>query len=156
MRKFLISMLATCALALSMTAVGCEWLEGPTDSSLDSSSSTQTGELRNVTFIKGEGYDFTSNIGAAQGQIPEGTALTFTLDVGAFYTGSPIVYVNEKPVAPLKDGSYSIDVGSDNLTIRAEGVRKDVSNMAGTGAFDDAFVISRPIDLYAMSVYING
>lgn len=156
MRKFLISMLATCALALSMTAVGCEWLETPTDSSLDSSSSsTPTGELRNVTFIKGEGYDFTSNIGKSEGVIPEGTALTFTLDMGAFYTGSPVVYVNEKPVAPLQDGSYSIDVGAEDLTVRAEGVRKDVSNMAGTGAFDDAFVISKPIDLLYIAEQVN-
>ncbi len=156
MRKFLISMLATCAVALSMTAVGCEWLEDPIDSSSESSVSTpQQGETRNVTFIKGEGYGFTSNIGADEGVIPDGNALTFTLDVGAFYTGSPIVYVNDKPVAPLQDGSYSIDVDGEDLTVRAEGVRKDVSNMAGTGAFDDAFVISKPIDLVYIAEQVN-
>lgn len=156
MRKFLISMLATCATILSVTAVGCEWLEEPpVDSSNSSVSTPEQAENRNVTFINGEGYAFTSNLGADTGVIPDGNDLTFTLDVGAFYTGSPIVFVNDTPVAPLSDGSYSIAVDGENLVVRAEGIRKDVSNMAGTGAFDDAFVISKPIDLVYIAEQVN-
>ncbi len=148
MKKLVTAFLFTSALAFSLAAVACSE-DKPTDSSM------QKGELRSVKIEEGEGFSITSNL-SEDNCIPEGSQLTFDVELGAFYTGSPVAYVNDKPVAPSKDGGYSITVGKEDLTVRVEGVRKDISNMAGSGTMDDAFVVTKPIDLLYIAEKVNA
>ena len=164
MRKFLTAILALCACACTVTAVACNDgtqsdLSGSSISASDSSSSLEesssTAENRTVTFEKGEGFTYANANVADGGIIPEGSKLTFSVSLGAFYTGSPIAYVNGKPTAPKQDGTYEIPVGAEDITIRVDGVRKDISNMAGSGTMDDAFVVTKPIDLLHIAEQVN-
>lgn len=183
MRKFLTAFLAFCACACTTLAVACNddtqssndfsgssiSIPNASDSALssdlvdssptaDSSStadSSQANANRTVTFETGEGYTFVNANVMSGGVIPEGSVLTFSISLGAFYTGSPIAYVNDTPTAPKLDGTYEIPVGAEDLTIRVSGVRKDISNMAGSGTMDDAFVVSKPIDLLYIAEQVN-
>ncbi len=172
MRKFLTAFLALCACVCTIATVACdEDTQSSSDlsgssisvsdssggSSSDSSSeeSAQPSENRTVRFEKGEGFTFEGANVADGGVIPEGSVLTFSVALGAFYTGSPIAYVNDTPTAPKVDGTYEITVGAEDITIRVEGVRKDVSNMMGSGTMDDAFVVTKPIDLLYIAEQVN-
>ncbi len=131
-------------------------LEESDSSSLESSVADSSVEAPRhvVTFEKAEGYKILSDVlnGA---EIPEGFQLTFKVDVGAFYTGSPLAYVNDTPVVPNENGEYSVTVEND-VHIRVDGVRKDVSNMAGSGSMEDAFVVTKPIDLLFIAKQVNA
>ena len=179
MRKFLTTLLALCAGVCTTLAVACNddtqsstdfsesSISAPnSDSSIDASStpdssnsednsSSHAAANRTVTFEEGEGYTFVDTNVVDGGVIPEGSMLTFSVSLGAFYTGSPIAYVNDTPTAPKLDGTYEIPVGAEDITIRVEGVRKDISNMSGSGTMDDAFVVTKPIDLLYIAEQVN-
>ena len=153
MKKFLTAFLAVCACSFAATAVACA---KPASGTSENSSSVELGESRTVTFESGEGFTFANANVSSGGAIPEGSTLTFEIELGGFYTGSPIAYVNDLPVAPNADGVYSIAVEGEDLTIRVEGVRKDISNMAGSGTMDDAFLVTKPIDLLYIAQQVNS
>ena len=162
MKKFLITLLAVCACTFAATATACG--ESGTQSSPsnsenssieDSSSEVILGENRVVTFEAGEGFSYANANVVSGGVIPEGSNLTFSIELGGFYTGNPIVYVNDLPVAPNADGQYSIAVGKENIQVRVDGVRKDISNMAGSGTMEDAFLVTKPIDLLYIAEQVN-
>ncbi len=146
MKKFLTAFLFVCACAFTAAAVGC--------GDNKPGNSAGLGEDRKVTFEEGEGFTIQSNL-SDEGVIPEGSQLMFEVELGGFYAGTPIAYVNDKPYAADEEGIFSIPVGDKDMVIRIDGVRKDVSNMQGSGAFDDAFVVSRPIDLVYIAEQVN-
>ncbi len=153
MKKFLAIGLLSCAFALTgVLATACSDEDEP-DSSSSSSSSSVAAQMLGVTFENGEGYEFLSN--ASEDGVPMGSTLAFEIDIGAFYAGNPEVYVNGVLLSPDADGVYSVPNVSEALTIRAEGIRKDVSVMEGSGSFDDAFVVTRPIDLLKIAQEVN-
>ncbi len=142
MKKFLTAILLTCSCALVGVGVACK------DKNKDA-----LGDPRSVTFSSGEGYTFYSN--AVNNTIREGSQFTFEIELGAFYAGNLTAYVNETIVNPDKDGVYSYTVGKEDLSVRVEGVRKDISNMTGSGALEDAYVVSKPIDLIYIAEQVN-
>ncbi len=143
MKRFLTSFLLLCTCACITAAVGCSCKDKQTDPT-----------MRTVTFSTGEGYTFYSNA-TAEGTVAEGSQLIFEVELGAFYAGNLTAYVNEEIVNPDTDGVYSYTVGAEDLSVRVEGVRKDVSSMMGSGSLEDAFVVSRPIDLVYIAEQVN-
>lgn len=159
MKKLLIAFLLSLSCACAITAAGCGKKTEESSSSSSSSSvvrpeSSEPLETYSVAFENGEGYTFLCDADE-NGSVPEGETLTFSVDVGAFYTGSPVVFVNDTPIAPNGEGVYNITM-SEDITIRAEGIRKDVSNMAGTGSMEDAFIVTKPIDLLYIAQQVNN
>ncbi len=156
MKKFLTAFLFACSCTLiGLGVVGCGDKKDTETGSSDSTLPTPSGESRVIEFEEGEGYSFTSN--AVDGKIAEGEQLIFQVDVGAFYYGASMqVFVNDKMVLPDADGNYAVTVGDSDLTVNVENVRKDISNMTGSGAGDDAFVVTRPIDLLYIAQQVNA
>ncbi len=153
MRKFLAGLLFASSFALAGFAVSCGG--GSEDSSIQSSSSSVEVAKRNVTFTEGEGYTVVSN--AEDNKIGEGFSLNFQVKLGAFYQDSlPDVYVNEKLVLADADGYYSYSVGSEDISVRIDGVKKDRSTMEGSGKMDDAYVVTKPIDLLYIAEQVNA
>ncbi len=152
MKKYLIALLLSLSCgAFALAAASCND---------EGDSSTPSGETHTVTLQGGEGYGFAGE-GVTQGAngqwtatVAEGDALQFTLDLGAFYDGTPTVTVGNTVLAE-KDGVYSLTVESD-VTVTVSGIVKATSNMLGTGAFDDAFVITKPIDLLYIAEKVNA
>ncbi len=146
MKKFLTTFLFVCSCALVGAAVGCKNDNGKNSSSLSGN--------RTVTFEEGEGFTVSSNA-TSEGLIPAGSMLTFEVEFGAFYTGTPIAYVNGVAILSDADGVFSYTVGDEDLVIRVDGVRRDISNMSGSGTMQDAFVVSKPIDLLYIAEQVN-
>ncbi len=161
MKKLLTTILCLCAFGCATAAVACgETGDGSsTDSSVGSSVVIPSlGEKRAVTFEKGVGFTPKSNVIVGSDKstyLYEGTMLTFTLQLGAFYAGNPIAYVNDEAVVADAEGQYKYAVGSEDIVVRIEGVRKDVSNMDGSGTMEDAWVVRRPIDLLYIAEQVN-
>lgn len=167
MKKHLITLLLSLSFALTLAgAVACggnnkndSSSQGGSVSSPDESeseSSTPDTTPCTVTFVNGEGYSFDANV-ANGGTIPGGSVLTFTVEVGAFYTGEALVYVNDVPVAPDSDGTYYVSMTED-VTVRAEGINKDVSTLSSTGlgTLESPFYVSKPIDLLYIAEQVNS
>ena len=153
MKKYLIALLLSLSCTFALAAVGCVSNDPPQSGSESESDSVQ--EITDpvaVKFVDGEGYSFTSN--AQNGVVQRGSTLTFNVELGGFYTGSPLAYVNGVAIGPNADGSYSVKV-DEEVTITATGVQKDISNMAGTGAFESPFQVSKPIDLLYIAEQVN-
>ncbi len=149
MKKFVTAFLFVCACAFVGAAVACK-----NDKDPDASGSGSLGE-RTVTFEEGEGYSFVANVEDGE-TLPEGTQLIFEVELGGFYTGSPIAYVNGEQIAPDAEGLFAYTVGEEDINVTASGVRKDVSNMIGSGAMDNAFLITKPIDLVFIAEQVNA
>ncbi len=155
MKKSLITFLLALACACTVAgAVACK--DNPDSSSSDnSSSSSPLGEATlSVTFEEGEGYTFVPTFEADKKFAP-GEIATFRLDVSALYTGYPIVRMNGEAIAPGEDDNYSIAI-TENAEITVSGIEKDVSQMSGTGSFDNAFVVTRPVDLLYIAEQVNA
>ena len=147
----LLSLSCACTLA---AASACKDNESPSGSGGGSSDKAYT-----VSFTAGEGFDYVltgehENADATSLDIAENETVSFTLDVGAFYAGNPTVLANNVTVASA-DGVYTLTVKA-NTTITVTGITKDVSNMTGTGAYDDAFLVTRPIDLIYIAEQVNA
>ena len=143
MKKLFIGLLLSLSCACAVTAVGCS----------EENNVAKDGKYT-VDFTQADGWDFISD--TKDGAIVDyGTKVSFSVDVSVFYTGSPVVWVNDTPIAPANDGSYTVEVQED-VTIKVEGVRKDVSNMVGSGASTDAFVVTKPIDLLYIAEQVNA
>ena len=157
MKKLLITFLLSLSCACALTAVGCTDGENSSSSSVpDSSSSSERGPADlAVTFVEGEGYSFVSDFTSGD-KVCSGDVVEFTVKVNPFYTGYPVVYVGEEAVAPANDeGLYSVEI-TQAVEITVANVKKDVSNMIGSGTFDDAFVVSKPIDLLYIAEQVNA
>lgn len=152
MKKILIAFLLSLSFACAFAAVGCG--KNSSGNSSNSGSGSNPSRTFNVNFEEGEGFTFVSET-ADNGAIAKGDYLTFSVDVSAFYTGSPVVYVNNDLIAPNDDGVYSVEMVR-NVTIRAEGIRRDVSNMQGTGTMEDPYIVSKPIDLLYIAQQVNN
>lgn len=148
---FLLSISCMCALA----AVGCK-KENPQNSSSSSSESvsdsSSISQTYTVDFNEGEGFEFISETkdGAS---VAEGASVSFELDVSVFYVGTPVVTANEQTLTPTNN-IYTVEV-SEDVEISVSGLAKEKSNMVGTGAIDDAFIVSRPVDLLYIAEQVN-
>lgn len=92
--------------------------------------------------------------------VEEGKTVSFTLSVGAFYTGTPVVKANETVLEGdvADDGiSYTLTV-TENVTVTIEGVVKATSALSssGSGTVDDPFQITEPVDLLYMAEQVNA
>ena len=129
--------------------------ESNTDSESDSTSSQPEGNLK-VNFVEGDGYTFESDIPDGY-MAHKGEKITFRVKKSVFYDGSPVVEVNSETQAH-KDGLYTVTV-NENVDITVEGIYKAVSSLsngtAGSGTFDDAFIVSQPIDLLYIAEQVN-
>ncbi len=148
MKKLFMMLLAIASCACAGLAVGC--MNTPTESSSSESSESGNPEVASVVYKDGEGYGFVHS----GEEILVGETLEFTLDVNAFYAGYPVVSINGKSIAPDTDGVYRV-TATETMEITADGLYRDVSNMQGTGAFDNAFVVTRPIDLLYIAEQVN-
>ncbi|MBQ7924013.1 MAG: hypothetical protein IJ329_01755 [Clostridia bacterium] len=157
MKKLTIASLLALSAACAFAAIGCGEDETPNGNN----NSPAQGETRTITLEAGEGYSIVgddvtydeSNDCWVATAVKDST-YSFSLDVGAFYTGTPTVTVNNVILAEA-NGEYSVTV-SDNMEVSIDGIFKDVSSMVGTGAFDDAYVVSRPIDLVYIAEQVNA
>ncbi len=152
----------TIALLFSLTAVCLGTAVACNDKgNSGNSSGTQTlGNTFTLTLQGGEGYSFIGDdlvynpsTETYTVRVTENDTYTFELDLGAFYTGTPTLTVGGKALAE-KDGAYSVTVDK-NTDVAVSGIRKDVSTMLGSGSFDDAYVVSRPIDLVYIAEQVN-
>lgn len=157
MKKLTIAFLLSLSCACALAAVGCK---DSSDNSASGNSSNAAGKTVNVEFTEGEGYTFLCDIGKEDAKT--GTALSFSVKRSAFYTGDPVVYMNGEPLAYVEKSSslvweYSVELTEDvTFTVAESSIRKDVSNMTGSGAMDDAFVISKPVDLLYIAQQVNA
>ena len=123
------------------------------ESSVEVTPEKPEGTLQ-VNFVEGEGYTFISSLPANE-LAAVGEVIDFTVKMSAFYTGYPIVYINGKAIAPDNNGTYHVEMQED-IEVTVAGVQKDVSAMAGTGTFEDAYVVSKPIDLVYIADKVNN
>ena len=149
MKKIIIPILSALSAVCVFTAVGC------TD------NGEPQGQTYTVSFVGGEGYSFLSDAftydkqtQSASVTVTEGDTLCFSLDVGAFYTGTPTVYAGSVVLSANED-VYAMQVNGDT-TVTVNGIIKDSSDMLGTGEMDDAFVVSKPIDLLYIAEQVNS
>ena len=151
MKKYLIALLLSLSCACAVAAVGC----GDSGSAGSTSSSESVQESCTVSFENGEGFSYVSDVKDGE-TLKGGSTLSFQIDLRGFYLDSvPVVYANDATITPDANGNYSVRVTRDTV-IRVEGVKKDVSNMAGSGAFDDAFLVTKPIDLLYIAEQVNA
>lgn len=160
MKKYLIAFLLSLSCAFTIAAVGCDdddEVASVGGSSQSSSSSeivdTPQGEYT-VHFTNGEGYKFVSAT-ANNTTVSHGDIVMFSIDVGAFYAGTPIVSLNGQAIAPDDLGVYSV-TATQNMTFTVAGVQKDVSSMNGDGSFESPFMVTRPVDLLFIADKVNA
>lgn len=157
MKKLTIAFLLSLSCACALAAAGCK---DSSDSSSSGGSSNTTGKGVAVEFTEGEGYTFLCDIDKEDATT--GTTLPFRLKRSAFYTGDPVVYMNGEPLAYVEKSSalvweYSVELTEDvTFTVAESSIRKDVSNMAGSGTMSDAFVITKPVDLLYIAQQVNA
>lgn len=147
MKKLSIGLLLALSCAFTMGAVACS-------NNDNSSSSSQGGTTHTVSYTTGDGYEFSGLTVQNGASVGHGGVASFKLDVGAFYTGTPIVYANENVITPNDKGVYNVQVLQDTA-ITVSGIYKDVSNMSGLGTFDNPFQVTRPIDLLHIAKEVN-
>lgn len=145
MKKLCIGLLLSLSCACAVAAVGCSKNENPKPSQ----QNTHT-----VRFEEGKGFEYVSAVKDGD-TVTTGTTVSFSLDTSVFYTGSPVVFANGEIVAHDGNGGYNVKIKEDT-TITVEGLRKDVSDMAGSGSFDDAFLVTKPIDLLHIAERVNA
>ena len=160
MKKHLIALLLSLSCVAALTAVGCgiHSADNSTESSSDSGSSdiVYTGEST-VTLQGGEGFTYATQTQSGSA-IKNGEYLDFKVELGGFYLdSSPVVYVNDTPVAHDGEGNYHVLIVEDT-TIRVENVKKDVSQIdsTGNGTMESPFVVSKPIDLIYIAEKVNS
>ncbi len=167
MKKSLKALLLSLSCLCLTAAVGCSFsllddsaLNPPhsVDSESDSSSSEAPkpeGTLA-VNFLEGEGYTFESDY--PDGYLAyEGETISFRVKQSVFYEGSPVVKANGESQSH-NDGVYSVTI-TEETDITVEGIYKATSALAsgtmGDGSFENAFVVSAPIDLLYIAEQVN-
>ncbi len=153
---------------LAFAAIGCDKgndeppidnVGGATDDETGGNDDSATKYT--VTFTAGEGYSvvgdnvtFDQADNCYKASVKENGKLNFSIDLGAFYAGTPIVTVNNVVLADT-DGVYSLSVTA-NTNVSITGIKKAQSAMVGSGTFEDAFVVSKPIDLLHIAEQVNA
>lgn len=152
MKKYLIAFLLSLSCAFATAAIACNNPNNPNSGS-SSDAPAYTG-TRKVTFESGEGFTYETDV-VSGSSVNAGTDLKFKVEKGGFYQdANPTVYVNDSPVAHDGKGLYTVKVTED-LTIRVEGMRRDVSNMDGTGTMESPFIVTKPVDLLYIAEQVN-
>lgn len=166
MRKFTIAFLLSLCATCSLAAIGCK-----DRGSSGTGNGGQNGgnnspivpvESHTLTFNAGEGYkivgdgvtfDETNGVWVAKAE--KNSTFTFSLDLGAFYTDTSASVTAGGVALTQTDGKYALSVTGD-CEISISGVKKAKSAMAGSGAFDDAYVVTQPIDLVYIAEQVNA
>ncbi len=154
MKAHLIAFLLSLSCALTVSAVACADNQQSSNDTGSSSSAPEYTGTRKVTLEEGVGFTYVTDVESGA-DVEAGSNLTFKVEKGGFYQDSnPTVYVNDIPVAHDGTGLYTVKVTED-LTIRVEGMRRDVSNMDGTGTMDSPFIVTKPVDLLYIADQVN-
>lgn len=168
MKKSLLAFLLALTATFTFAAIGCKeddntdigGNQGNVDDSGDNNS-PDVGETCEVTLTAGEGYsiiaddvvyDEAKDLWVAT--TPKNAKFTFSIELGAFYSGTPTVTANGIALAET-NGEYSLDV-TDGGAVEISGIKKAVSAMVGSGSFDDAYVVTQPIDLLHIAEQVNA
>lgn len=106
------------------------------------------------TFEEGEGVKVVSQT-ASGASVAYGTTVEFTVEVGAFYEGEPVVRANGSTVTPSDDGVYSVTV-KENVNVAVGGVVPSVSAMAGVGTVGEPYTITKAADLIFIAERVNA
>lgn len=116
----------------------------------------------NVVFNKGEWrISYESENGDAENgfQVDAGEIVKFKINVSSYYIDKYEVAANTEIITPDANGYYSVYV-TDDTTISVYGLEQEAGFIdredGGSGTQEDPYKISRPIDLYYMSVLINN
>lgn len=126
--------------------------------STDSGSSSQPETYYSVSFPETEGVKFSSEDDLLS--VKRNDRVSFTVTVGAFYSGTPVVTANGTTLEGQeneKTYTYSLRVRED-IQIEVSGVSRAVSNLAntGVGTSESPYLIREPIDLLYMAEQVNA
>ncbi len=167
MRKTILALLLAFSATLAFAAIGCD--KGPDNTPTENvgggtdngAGNTDSANQCTVTFTSGEGYkvvgnniSFDQNDNCYKASVKENGTLKFSVELGAFYSGTPIVTVNNVALSDT-NGEYSMIITRD-IDISITGVKKARSAMVGSGTFEDAYVVSEPIDLVHIAEQVNA
>ncbi|MBE5751508.1 MAG: hypothetical protein E7357_03760 [Clostridiales bacterium] len=165
MKKITIAFLLSLCAAFSVAAVGCKDNDDTGNNGSGNNGENNApapAETCVVSLTSGEGYTvvgdgvtFNETKNCWEATAEKNSVFTFSIDLGAFYTGTPLVKANGVALAADSNGQYALPI-DDDTNVSIEGIYKEQSNMAGTGAFDDAYVVSRPIDLIHIAEQVNA
>ncbi len=163
-KKFLIiaSLIVILAIAFVTCACNPENPDEPnTDNGIvnpDDGTNTDGGDCT-ITYEGVDGVIFSSsNPKSAK----KGESFTFEFSVDVFYTGTPVVKVNNRDkTADYDEENYVYTVNgtvTKDMVVSVSGIEKAVSDMytASTGEIETPFLINEPIDLLAMAERINS
>lgn len=149
MKKSPIGLLLLLSCAFTIGAVACS------DNSDSSSSSSQSGNTHTVSYTTGDGFEYADLTVKNGASVAHGAVASFTLDIGAFYDGTPMVYANDNLITPNDKGVYRVQVLKDT-NISVTGITKAVSEMEGSGTYDSPFLVTKPIDLLHIAQEVNA
>lgn len=162
-----LSIAAVCALTAACSCGGEQSSSSSSSSSsFDSVSESQSSSVEElqeftVTFVEDEGFTFegeslirNEETDEVTATVTEGESISFTLKTSVFYTGNPSVVAGDVALSAA-DGVYTLSP-TESVEVKATGIHKEVSSMLGSGAFDDAFVVTRPIDLLHIAEQVNA
>ena len=169
MKKSLIALLLSLSCIGAMAFVSCgedsskESSSSPTQSSVpednsapdDGAGEEGTPVEIDLNFVEGEGFTY-ENVAAVQ--IGDEYSVSFNVELGGFYLDSvPLVYLDDVLVSATDVAGRKVynSVVNEGSTIRVENVKKDVSNMQGDGSFENAFLVTKPIDLVYIAEQVN-
>lgn len=164
MKKNRFFVIATLILILSLSIIfcACDPKDDTDPVSPDGGGSGDpSGEVEEctITYEEVDGVHYSSSNPT---KVNKGESVMFEFAVDVFYEGEPIVKVNTREKTLEYDEetyTYSCEITvSKNTTISIEGIAKAESQLlsTGTGASDNPFIISKPIDLIKMAEVINS
>lgn len=164
MKKYLIAFLLSLSCAFTLIGVACNKQENPNVNFGTSDSagvSDPSDEVITdpcvVSFEEGEGFSYVCDKMEEDGTatVQKGKTISFKIELGAFYAGTPQVFVGEKSVPVNVDGVYTAKIENEESVISVQGVRKDVSQMDGTGTHESPFIVTKPVDLLYIAEQVN-
>lgn len=118
-------------------------------------------KLCNVTFDYYQYAQFISDDIDVEGDDPviEGTVIKFDVKESVYYMDDYEVTANGEILTRGTDGKYSVTI-TENTTVQILGLIEDYNfterEDGGRGTIDNPYRISRPIDLYMLSVLVNN
>lgn len=158
MKKFLVPFLLALSCACTLAAVGCnDDTDNSGNTGGDGSGDIVYSGTSKVNFEDGEGFNYLTETQNGA-DVNNGETVNFKVDLGGFYLDSnPVVYVNDAPVSHDGEGNYSVLITED-VDIRVEGVKKDVSQIdtTGSGTMESPFIVTKPIDLIFIADKVNS
>lgn len=148
-------------LVLALCFVACDDNKPPIDENPGGGTDTPIVEPQDIsiTYEKADGVIFSSTNPVTA---KKGDSVTFTFTTDVFYTGEPVVSVNERERKfDYDDETYTYTckvTATKDLSIVVSGLEKAESTLltSGTGASESPFIIKEPIDLVKMAEVINA